>query len=321
MTQRQEKEKVIIDCDPGMDDSLALILAVKSKALDILAITTVAGNYPIEMTSANARKTLELIGCTDIPVAKGMGKPIIRELPHDPFTHGEDGQANYFLPDPTMPLDRTHGVDVIIDLVREYPGGIHLITLGPYTNVAMAIRKAPDIVPLIKKITSIAGTFGLNTYAALNATGGNAMSEWNVFVDPESADLVCKSGIPIDALGLDITTHYDLHCIEDRIVDLEKAQNKESDFINNMITFVKGIGWLPYCVLIDSMAVAAVINPEIVSFKEAHVGIETKGELTLGMTVVDSKHYSDGLNLPVVRIGYDADYRKFVDWVVDLVIQ
>ena len=195
-------KKILIDTDPGMDDTLAIILAIKSSAVQLLGISSVAGNYPIEVTTRNALKTIELVKRTDIPVARGMGKPLARPLAKDPFSHGSDGQAETHLPEPRTKPSGKHGVDQIIDMVRANPGEVTVITLGPLTNLAMAFMKEPDIVPLVKEVVAIAGSFGFNKYAFANATGDTPQSEWNVFGDPEAARLVFESGVPVRAVGL-----------------------------------------------------------------------------------------------------------------------
>ena len=136
---------------------------------------------------------------------------MVRESPKDPFTHGEDGQAENYLPEPTLPLCEKHAVDLIIDLVKENPGEITIIATAPMSNIAMAITKAPEIKPLIKEIVAISGAFGLNKYAFFNATGDTPQSEWNVYVDPEAAKIVYESGIPFVALGLDVATYFDVN--------------------------------------------------------------------------------------------------------------
>ena len=171
-----EKKKIILDCDPGMDDSMAIIMACKSKQLEVMAVTTVNGNYPVEITSKNALKVLELIGRTDIPVGKGMAEPMVRESPKDPFSHGEDGQAENYLPDPLTPPNEKHAVDLIIDIIKANPGEIYLVCTAPMSNVAMAMKKAPEIKSLIAGIYAISGAFGLNPYAYANATGDTPQS-------------------------------------------------------------------------------------------------------------------------------------------------
>ncbi|KMY50962.1 nucleoside hydrolase [Peribacillus loiseleuriae] len=316
-----ELKKVLIDCDPGMDDSLAIIVACKSEALDVKAITTVSGNYHVDVTQVNARKTLELLNRTDIPVARGMAKPIVRDLASDPFTHGEDGQADANLPDPTMELADQHAVDLIIDTVKKYPNELYIAALAPLTNIAMAFLKSPEIIPMIKGIYAIAGAFGLNKYSSANATGDNPQSEWNVYVDPEAADIVFKSGVPLTAIGLDVATHFDVNFSEQHLLTLESAKTKEADFLLNMINFVNNRGFESYCVLIDSMAIGAIIDESIIKTLKGKVGIETKGEITLGMTVLDTRHHHTWNDLPEVNIAYEANYEKFLGIVIDAVLK
>lgn len=136
-----DKKKIILDCDPGMDDSMAIIMACKSDALEVKAITAVNGNYRVDVTSKNALKVLELIGRTDIPVGKGMPEPMVRKCPKDPFTHGKDGQAENNLPDPVTPLSDKNAVELIIDTVKSNPGEIYILCTGPMSNVAMAMKR------------------------------------------------------------------------------------------------------------------------------------------------------------------------------------
>ena len=272
-------KKIILDCDPGMDDSMAIIMAAKSPDLDLLAVTAVNGNYPVDITSKNARKIMELLGINNIPVARGMAKPMVRESPKDPFTHGEDGQAENYLPEPTLPLCEKHAVDLIIDLVKENPGEITIIATAPMSNIAMAITKAPEIKPLIKEIVAISGAFGLNKYAFFNATGDTPQSEWNVYVDPEAAKIVYESGIPFVALGLDVATYFDVNFTDDDIKLLEESDRKEAKFLRQAIRFNGNRGFDAYCTVIDCMAVAYAIDPTLVETMKVRVGVETKDGL------------------------------------------
>ena len=214
-----DKKKIILDCDPGMDDSMAIIMACKSDALEVKAITAVNGNYRVDVTSKNALKVLELIGRTDIPVGKGMPEPMVRKCPKDPFTHGKDGQAENNLPDPVTPLSDKNAVELIIDTVKANPGEIYILCTGPMSNVAMAMKKAPEIKEMIAGIYAISGAFGLNRYAYTNATGDTPQSEWNVYVDPEAADIVYNSGVKLVALGLDVATHFDVNLTDEAILE------------------------------------------------------------------------------------------------------
>lgn len=314
------KINVLIDCDPGMDDSLALILAIKSPRLSLKAITTVSGNYHVDITSRNALRVLELMGRPDIPVAAGMGKPLARELAPDPFSHGADGQGENHLPEPQISLYDGHAVDLIIDTVKAHPGAITILALGPLTNIASALSRAPEIKPMITEIIAIAGAFGINKYATANATGATPQSEWNVFVDPEAADQVFRSGIKLTAIGLDIATHFDVNFTERELARLEASPNPEAAFLRQMIRFVTGRGFESYCVLIDAMAVAAAHDPALIDTTPARVGVETKGELTLGMTIMDTRHHFQWTHLPQVLVAHHADYGRFLRLVTDMVL-
>ncbi len=313
-------KNVLIDCDPGMDDSLALILGLKSPQLCVTAVTTVSGNYHIDITSKNALKTVELIKRTEVPIARGMAKPLVRDLPPDPFSHGEDGQGENYLPEPKISFYEEHAVDLIIKTVKENADNIHILALGPLTNIAFALMKAPEIIPLISEIIAIAGAFGLNKYATANATGDNPQSEWNVFVDPEAADLVFKSGVKITAIGLDVATHFDVNFSENELAQLKASYNPEAAFLLQMIRFVTNRGFESYCVLIDSMVVAAAIDPTLISSISAKVGVETKGELTVGMTVMDTRHHFQWSHLPDIQVAYHADYGRFLTLVMDTIL-
>lgn len=313
-------KKIILDCDPGMDDSMAIVMAVKSKDLDVKAITTVNGNYPVDVTAVNALKVLEMLGRTDIPVAKGMPEPMFRETPKDPFTHGKDGQAENFLPDPKTSLSEKHAMDMIIDVVKENPGEIYILSTGPMSNIAMAMKKAPEIKPMIAGIYAISGMFGLNKYAFANATGDTPQSEWNVYVDPEAASIVYNSGVNLVAIGLDVATHFDVNLTENDIAALDKSDKMEARFLQQAIRFVNGRGFEAYCTVIDCMAVAYAIDESLIETFEGRVGIETKDGLTLGNTVVDYRHHHVWENLPKVKIARTADHQRFLNMLMELVL-
>lgn len=313
-------KKIILDCDPGMDDSMAIVMACKSKTLEVMAVTAVNGNYPVDVTSTNALKVLEMLGRTDIPVGKGMEAPMVRPTPKDPFTHGKDGQAENFLPEPKTSLSERHAVDLIIDIVKRYPGEIHILCTGPMSNLAMAMVKAPEIRGMIAGIYAISGAFGLNRYSFLNATGDTPQSEWNVFVDPEAADIVYHSGVRLVALGLDVATHFDVNLSEEDLKALENSRNPEAKFLLNAIHFVNGKGFEAYCTVIDCMAAGYAIDSSLVETFMGHVGIETKGELTLGNTVLDRRHHHVWEDLPMIEIGKSADYGRFLKLLMELVL-
>lgn len=313
-------KKIIIDCDPGMDDSMAIIMACKSKELEVKAVTTVNGNYPVDVTSKNALKVLEMIGRTDIPVGRGMAEPMVRQSPKDPFTHGSDGQAENFLPEPKTPLDSRNAVELMIDTVKENPGEIFILCTGPMSNVAMAMKQAPEIKSMIAGIYAISGAFGLNEYAFLNATGDTPQSEWNVYVDPEAAEIVYHSGVKLVALGLDVATHFDVNLTDEDIRLLEESDKPEAKFLLQAVRFVNNRGFEAYCTVIDCMAVGYAIDPTLVKTIKGHVGIETKSGLTLGMTVLDRRHHHVWEELPVIEIGASADCGRFLKLLMKLVL-
>lgn len=312
-------EKVIIDCDPGMDDSMAIVLACKSNKLDVLAITTVNGNYPVDRTSLNARKILELIHKDRIPVARGLDKPLVRETPKDPFSHGKDGQGENFLPEPKVPLIKQHAVDVIIDLARKYPNEITLICTGPLSNVALAFIKAPDIQKKIKSIVAISGAFGITEYAYVNATGGTPQSEWNVFVDPEAADIVYNSDANFTAISLDVATHFDVDFTEEQIAKLEASDNAEAKFLTQAIKFTRKRGYGAYTTVIDCLAPAFVIAPDLFKTFQGRVGIELSGKYSFGNTVLERRAHHAWTQLPQINIVNHVDYAQLLEMLLGVV--
>lgn len=212
-------------------------------------------------------------------------------------------------------------MDLIIDLVKANPGEVTILSTGPMSNIAMALRKEPQIVPMIREIIAISGMFGLNKYAFANCTGDTPQSEWNVYVDPEAAKIVYESGIKLTCLGLDVATHFDVNLTEEDIAALDQSSRPEAKFLRQAIRFVNGRGFEAYCTSIDCMAVAYAIDPTLVETFEGHVGVETKDGLTLGMTVLDARHHFVWEHLPVVQIGRKADHARFLQLLMKLVLQ
>jgi inosine-uridine nucleoside N-ribohydrolase len=314
-------KRIVLDCDPGIDDALAIILAAKSSQLKIEAITSASGNLRADQTAINALKVLELIDKREIPVYQGMLKPLVRNLPHDPFSHGDDGLGNTGLPAPRIQIKPGFGPDAILDTVSTYPGEITLVATAPLTNVAMAIQKSPEIMSQVKEIIIIAGAFGFNQYAAEYATGDNPTSEWNVYVDPEAAKIVFHAGIPLTAIGLDVATQPAVSFATEHIQQLKQAGTKEAKFLLDIIDFLKERDFEPYCVLIDSFAVAVAIDANLIETKRVHVDIETRGEYTLGQTVTDFRKNFTWKHLPEIEAAYNADFKRFMQMVVKTVTE
>ncbi|MBI1739635.1 MAG: nucleoside hydrolase [Candidatus Koribacter versatilis] len=189
--------RVIVDTDPGVDDALALLLAMRSPELKIEAITPVAGNVPLELTLPNALRLVEIAGRTDIPVAAGAKAPLVRRLVTATYAHGENGLGGAVFPDPTTKPVAEPAAEYIRRVVRKYPHEVTLITLGPLTNVAAALNADPELAGLVRGLTMMGGSL----------SGGNITpaAEFNVYVDPEAARIVFQSGIPITMVGLDVT--------------------------------------------------------------------------------------------------------------------
>lgn len=321
MFKGEGMKKIIIDTDPGMDDSLALILALKSEQFEIEAITTVAGNYPIETTTQNALKVLEMMEKETIPVYQGSSSPMRRRLPVDPFSHGEDGQGENFLPTPKTIKQDEEAYKAIAKIVENNPHEITIITLGPLTNIGLFIENYPQLVPLVKEVICLAGTFGINEYSMKNATGDNPHSEWNVYVDPEAAKMVIESGMNVTCIGLDVSTHSSVNLSETYLDALSNSHLPEARFMKKAIDFTIERGFQSYTVLIDSMAIAYALDSSILRTMEAHVGVETKGELTLGMTLLDQRHHHVWDDLPLVNVAYEANYEKFTKLVMNSVLK
>ncbi|TDE95007.1 nucleoside hydrolase [Occultella glacieicola] len=309
--------KLIIDCDPGIDDALAIILALKDPGLEILALTAVTGNLPSDRTAVNARKVLELMGERGTPVAQGPLQPISREYPHDPFSHGDDGLANTALPEPTLPLEDRSAAQLIVDVINDNAGDIAIAVLGPMTNIALALELDPDLPRKVSRMTAIAGSFGFTRYAWTQATGDNPVSEWNVYVDPGAAATVFAAGFALTAVGLDVATHPDVNLSPERFDRLAASGRPEARFAADIVRFVRGRGYQSYCALIDSLAIAALVHPELMTTQRIHCAVETRGELTLGMTVADVRNHHRWEHLPLLEAVSDVDFDGFLDYLVD----
>lgn len=312
--------KLILDCDPGMDDSMAIAMAALSDKIELLGVVTCHGNYPVDVTTTNALKIVEMLG-VEVPVAKGCAAPLFRPNPADPFSHGSDGQAENFLPTPVQKPDTRHGSQFIIDKVNEFPGEVTIAVTGPMSNLALALQLDPEIRKKIKKVVAISGAFGLNPYSFVNATGDNPQSEWNVFVDPEAAKLVYEAGLPLVAIGLDVATHFDVNFSDDDTDAFNRSAFPAANFLGKAIEFVTKRGYDAYCTIIDCMAIAVVENPALIETMSGRVGIETESRLCRGMTVLDRRHHHVWDDLPLIEIATSADYERFLNRVKELLLQ
>ncbi|GAB5505681.1 MAG: nucleoside hydrolase [Rhizobiaceae bacterium] len=295
--------KIIIDTDPGQDDAVAILLALASPELEVVGITAVAGNVPLALTEKNARKICELAGRPETPVFAGADRPLERKLVTAEHVHGKTGLDGPDLPEPEMPLQDKNAVDFIVEtLMAAAPGEITLCPLGPLTNIALAMRQEPAIVPRIREIVLMGGGF---------FEGGNITptAEFNIYVDPEAADIVFRSGVPITMMPLDVTHK----ALTSRVrVDAFRALGTRTgeataqllDFFERFDEEKYGTDGGP---LHDPCVIAWLIRPELFSGRDCNVEVELQSELTLGMTVVDWWRVTDRPKNAFVVREIDAD--------------
>ncbi len=276
--------KIIIDTDPGQDDAVAILLAFGSPdEIEVLGITAVAGNVPLAMTAKNARIVCELANRRDTPVYAGCDRPLTRALITAEHVHGKTGLDGPVLPDPTMALADGHGVDFIIETLRSHPAGtITLCPLGPLTNIATAFQMAPDIIDKVQEIVLMGGAY----FAVGNIT---PTAEFNIYVDPQAAEIVFKSGVSLTVLPLDVT-HKAL-VTKPRNDAFRAIASPVGHAVAEMTDFFERFDKEKYgslgAPLHDPCVIAYLIRPELFTGRQINVEIETTSELTLGMTVAD----------------------------------
>jgi len=302
---------IIIDTDPGQDDAVAILLALASPQLDVLGITTVAGNVPQPLVTTNALKLCELVGRTDVPVFAGAHHPLVRELFTAEYVHGPSGIDGTDLPDPVTTVQSKHAVDFIIDTcLAAGSEGVTLCPVGPLTNIASAIAREPTIIPKIREIALMGGGF---------FEGGNTtpVAEFNIYVDPDAAALVFNSGVPITMFPLDVT-HKALVLPED-LDRLRAIDTPVGEAVAGMLGFYErhdvkkyGIDGAP---LHDPCVIAYLIDAELFSGKACRVDVETESELTVGQTVVDWWGVTG--SAPNAMVMSDVDRQGFMDLVID----
>ncbi|RYH03353.1 nucleoside hydrolase [Salipiger sp. IMCC34102] len=274
-------QKIIIDTDPGQDDAVAILLALASPELEVLGITAVAGNVPLELTARNARMVCELAGRTDVPVFAGCDRPLDRALVTAEHVHGQTGLDGPTLPEPEMPLQDKHAVDFIVETVRA-TDGVTLCPLGPLTNIATALRRAPDIAERIERIVLMGGAY----FEVGNIT---PTAEFNIYVDPQAADEVFRAGVPITVLPLDVThkalvTQPRLDAFRAMGTPIGQTVAEWTGFFERFDKEKYGSQGAP---LHDPCVIAWLLRPDLFSGREVNVEIETASELCLGMTVAD----------------------------------
>jgi len=301
---------IILDCDPGHDDALAIALALARPELELLAITTVAGNGPLDRTTRNALRVLTLLGRTDVPVAAGAERPLLREAWVPVEVHGDSGLDGADLPEPAVPVAEATALELAVTLVRER-GPITLVATGPLTNVALLLRAAPGLRSRIAAISLMGGSLGEG-----NTTPS---AEFNIWADPEAAAIVFESGIPIRMAGLDVT-HQAL-VLPDDIARLEGLGTRSGRVFADLMRFF-GIhhrdryGW-DGPPIHDAVAVAWLAQPDLVQGESLRIDVDTSDAVTRGRTVADR----EGLTGRPANadVGLAIDRERLMDLVVDAV--
>lgn len=279
-----KKSSIILDCDPGQDDAVAILLALASnEEIEVLGITAVAGNVPLNITESNARRICELAGRSDIKVYAGASQPLLRNLVTAEWIHGETGLDGANLPDPTMPLQAGHAVDFIVDTcMAAADKSITLCPIGPMTNIALAMMKEPKIIPKIRQIVCMGG--------AVKELGNvTPAAEFNIYVDPQAARHVLNSGVDFVMMPLDVT-HKALVTPE-RLQRLRDLNSPVGDVCGGMLDYFNRFDMTRYGFdggpLHDPCVIAYLIDPDIFSGRHVHLDIETTSELTMGKTLAD----------------------------------
>jgi inosine-uridine nucleoside N-ribohydrolase len=276
----QAAQRVVIDTDPGVDDAMAIMLALNSPELKVEALTVVPGNVDSEQGLENALKIVSLANRCDIPVARGAHHPLNQKLITAQYWHGKNGLADVELPPSKCHADSRFGPDLIIETVHKYPHEVTLIPVGPLTNIALAVSKDPTIVSLVKDIVIMGGSI----------SGGNVdgAAEANIYNDPEAASIVFNAGWMVTMVGSDVGERTII--TRRHIAELQSQHGPESDFVVKLADFYltrsEKSGYQG-AAMYDPLVVATVIDPSLVTLKDMHVDVETKGEFTRGETVAN----------------------------------
>ncbi|MCQ4169447.1 MULTISPECIES: pyrimidine-specific ribonucleoside hydrolase RihA [Hafnia] len=301
---------IILDCDPGHDDAIALILALASPELELKAVTTSAGNQTPDKTLRNALRILTLLQRSDIPVAGGAVKPLMRELIIADNVHGESGLDGPDLPEPNFAPQTCNAVELIAQTLRASQQPVTVVATGPLTNIALLLTSHPELHAKISRIVIMGGAAMLGNWTPA--------AEFNIYVDPEAAEIVFQSGLPIVMAGLDVTHRAQI--MSEDIERFRHLSNPVADVVADLLDFFmeyhKQEKWgFQGAPLHDPCTIAWLIKPEIFTCVDRWVGVETQGKYTQGMTVVD--YYSLTANQPNTTVMMDVDRQAFVDLLVE----
>ncbi|GAA1004888.1 ribosylpyrimidine nucleosidase [Acrocarpospora pleiomorpha] len=270
-------KKIVIDCDPGIDDALAIALAHGSPALEIVGITTVGGNVSLERTTDNALRLREFLGFPEVPVTPGAAGAMLRSAIEAAHVHGTGGLGGAVLPEATLPVAPGHASDYIIETLRAHPGEITLVAIGPLTNIALAVLKEPRVVDWVREFAILGGTY----------TRGNRTpaAEFNIAADPEAAAIVFRAGWTVTQIGLDVSTTA--QATEAVVKRMRALGRLGEDLLVPCATFYGMVTASEGPAIHDACALAYLADPSLIEFEPAWVEVETAGRFTSGMTVID----------------------------------
>lgn len=319
-----QPKPVLLDVDPGTDDALAILLALSSPELKVEAITVVAGNVDVDTGLRNALQLLELMGRSDIPVARGAEAPMVGQLVTSTHVHGETGLGNVELPSPHTKPYAGSAVDLIVKKIEEHPGQLTLIPVGPLTNIALVLKLRPDLRADIKEIVLMGGSIA----------GGNITpaAEFNIYNDPEAADMVFHSGVPIVMVGLDVTEKTVLK--PEDMEGISRTASHANKLVWDLTDYHHTKRGAAGLTMHDPLAVGVAIDPSFVNTENLHVGVETQGEKTRGETVAARKGYmlefKEGHDVrtvvgrtelkPNTRVCVEVDSDRFIRFFVERVL-
>ncbi len=299
------KRKLIIDTDPGIDDAVAIAIALFDETLDVELITTVAGNVDVERTTNNALKLVEFFG-KNVPVAKGAKKPLMVDLEDASEIHGKSGLDGYEFTEPSRKPLEDEAIVAMKKVIMKSNIPITLIPIGPLTNIALLLSVYPEVKKNIQEIVLMGGS----------TTRGNKtpMGEFNIATDPEAADIVFKSGLPIVMCGLDLGRKALLYKEDSERI---KELNKTGAMIYSLFKHYRGGSLNKGLKMYDSFAIAYILKPEMFETKDCYVAIETSSPLTRGCTVVDLNNY--WREKPNVKVCLDVNESEFKKWLIDAI--
>ncbi len=300
---------LLIDCDPGVDDAIALLLAFASPELHLRGITTVGGNVPLVHTQTNARKVCQFAQVLNVPVFAGCGRPILRSLVTAEYIHGATGLGQVDLPEPTIELQAQHGVDFLIETLLNSLHPMEIATLGPLTNLAIALVKSPEIIEKIARVVMMGGA----------TTHGNVTpsAEFNIYCDPHAAQIVMTSGVPIVMMGLDVT--HQTIATPNRLAKLRQIGDSIGPLVATLLKDYShhdiqhyGFEGPP---LHDPCVIAYLVNPTLFETRRCFVEVEIHSEVTIGRTIVD--WYGASGRVPNVEVVCSVDSDGFYALLCD----